>query len=78
MSKRRKVGDIVRKTKNGGFVKVPLDILLIDIDGFPTMSCMLSCDDPECQEWTDAKVIIDGQISKDYVYHISECEMEDL
>ena len=69
MSKRRNKGEIVYKIPGAGFCG---EGLVIRIDG-EIDYCMLSCGDPQCKEWSDCEVVKDGG----YVYHVSECQMED-
>jgi hypothetical protein len=38
--------------------------------------CMLDCGDTECREWANLE-IISGPHKGEYIYHVSECEMED-
>lgn len=70
MSKRRGAGDIVYKKPGAGFCG---EGLVIRVDGEEDW-CMLDCGDPDCKEWSDCIVVKDGS----YVYHVSECEMEDV
>lgn len=80
MSKRRQLGDIVKKKANAGFVGEELIIRLVHFDLAypPTDYCMLDCGDPECREWPNTQVVVDGRDTEDYCYHVSECEMEDI
>lgn len=57
------------KRENAGFVGQPMNV---ELEGPPDI-CILDCGDPDCQEWPNAR-IVDQDI---YVYHLSECEIED-
>lgn len=83
MSKRRKVGEIVIKKANAGFIGEPLVVRIMPEiyeppypkDYFETCS-MLSCGDDACREWVNLEVLnADGTV-RGYCYHVSECEME--
>ena len=39
--------------------------------------CMMGCGDPDCREWANLK-IAHGPHAGQYMYHISECQMETL
>ena len=69
MSVRRAAGDVVWKRENAGFVGQAGDVVL----GGPPSVCILDCDDPECQEWPNAR----SEEYGGYAYHVSECELED-
>lgn len=80
MSRRRRVGEIVRKKANAGFVGEELVIRLVDFTPSEQYSrgcpCFL-CDDPKCFEWANVEVLEDGKVIG-YCCHVLECEMEDL
>jgi len=79
MSKRRQLGDIVKKRAGAGYVGESLVIKLVhfDLDYPATDPCFL-CDDSACKEWPNVLVMVDGKETEDYCYHVSECEMEDV
>lgn len=70
MSKRRAVGDVVRKVPNAGFVGQSFVGRIADDGSVP---CFL-CDDPECKEWATL-LSVDGLGA---AYHVAECQMEDV
>ena len=84
MSQRRKPGDLVRRKAGSGFLANSEPTLVrIPVDADPeeeTGPCLLGCGDPECQEWANLEVIEDGYapVRDPYLYHISECQMEDV
>lgn len=39
--------------------------------------CMLGCGDENCREWANLKVV-HGPSAGQFLYHISECQMESL
>lgn len=39
--------------------------------------CMMGCGDPECREWANVDVV-SGPFSGQTLYHVSECQMEDI
>lgn len=81
MSKRRAVGDIVIKRENAGFVGERLKIRIVDIDPDPRYTpddpCLLDCGDSGCREWANCEVLDEHDSAVGYVYHVSECQMED-
>lgn len=85
MSKRRQEFEKVRKKANAGFVGEPLVIRLVDLDEKHPRSnpmyrsyCILNCGDPDCEEWANCEVLDSNNNEIGYVYHVSECQMEDL
>lgn len=77
---KRHVGEIVRKKKNAGFVGEELTIKLADIDpdfGPCEDGCFI-CNDSSCSEWFNCEIVRDGVPTGQYVYHVSECEMETI
>ena len=38
--------------------------------------CLLGCGDPYCREWANLE-IVSGPHKGEFMYHISECQMED-
>ena len=85
MSKRRNIGDIVRKKPNAGFIGESLIIKLVDLDTERPRTnmlyksyCVLDCGDKKCEEWDNCQIVVDGTPIDDYCYHVSECQMEDL
>lgn len=78
MSQRRKVGDIVRKKPNAGFLGEPGGLWRIADDGCEPW-CVLECGDDECVEWfTLHEVDADGRPTGRVACHVSECEMLDV
>lgn len=82
MSKRRKPLEIVKRKAGSGFCgsSEPKYILLpeINIWNDEVDGCML-CDDPLCLEFANVEVLDDNKRpTGQYMFHISECEMEDL
>lgn len=78
MSKRRQPGDIVRRKPGSCFVgsaEPELVRLTDETDGklHGIDSCLI-CDDLECQEWANAQVV---GAENEWMYHLSECQMED-
>jgi hypothetical protein len=76
---KRKVGDIVKKKAGAGFVGEELIIKLADVDpGWPPFEngCFV-CNKRGCGEWVNCELISDGKPTGTYVFHVSECEMED-
>jgi len=45
-------------------------------EGGEASFCLTGCGDPECREWANLE-IMNGPHKGDFIYHISECEMED-
>lgn len=91
MSKRRQIGDIVRKKTNAGFIGESLILKILDYgdeewkkehpNSSPYMECFgeyRGCKDEECREWITCEIIVDGKLTGNCCYHVSECEMEDL
>lgn len=82
MSKRRQVGDIVRKKPGAGFCGESCIIRLIELETdpvrlqYPSM-CVLKCGDKDCIEWDNAEILENNEVVG-YLCHISECEMEDI
>lgn len=76
MSKRRNIGDIVKKKSNAGFCKEELTVKIVSDNPFSYGGCFL-CSDSDCKEWANCEVIENNKLTEQYVYHISECEMED-
>jgi hypothetical protein len=77
---KRHIGEIVRKKANAGFIGEVLTIKLVDIDleyGPVEHNCFV-CNDNDCVEWINCEVIRDGKPTGQYVYHVSECEMETI
>jgi hypothetical protein len=81
MSKRRSVGDVVRKKANAGYVGEELVVRIVDLENNikhpPYSWCMCDCGDNKCKEWTNVEALRDGKVIG-YCYHVSECQMEDL
>lgn len=77
MSKRRKVGDVVRTKPGSGFGCPATVVKLIKLDPeYPWLDpCPLDCGDRGCREWANVEVV--GEDNK-HLFHISECEMSDL
>ena len=71
MSTRRKAGDHVYKVPGAGFTGEAFEIV---VGGEAEDWCFYDCGDPNCKEWSDCFVPKYG----DYVYHVSECQMQDL
>lgn len=69
MSKRRKIGDLVMRSPGSGFLASadPQVVQIYGGEGF----CMLDCGDRGCREW-------DVTADDICLYHISECQLEDL
>jgi hypothetical protein len=81
MSKRRQLGEVVIKKAGAGFTGERLVIKLVNLDPddrYPPYEdhCFV-CDDKGCREWANCEVMVDGKPTDQYVYHVSECEMED-
>lgn len=84
MSKRRQQGEIVVRRPGSGFlgaveprwVQVPfLPAYASEDAGGEAAPCIL-CDDPDCREWANLKVV-GGEYDGKPLHHIGECEMED-
>lgn len=79
MSKRRTPGEIVIKKAGAGFcgqrlvIKIPLTAIGEEFD-----YCMVSCDDNDCKEYANLEVIDEKGNVIGPIYHVSECQMEDL
>ena len=90
MSKRRNIGDIVRKKAHAGFVGEELTIKLLDLEEDwkikhpyqkPYEDCChydWMCQDKDCREWTTCEIIVDGKPTGNCCYHVNECQMEDI
>jgi hypothetical protein len=79
MSVRRGSGEVVRKKAYAGFLEEPCLIVLHTEDPPEWQEyCMLDCGDPECREWANCEVVVDGKPTGKFCYHVSECEMEDF
>ena len=78
MSKRRHAGDVVHKRENAGFIGVSCTVRLLpeEPEFLGNCHCFL-CDDPDCQEWSNAEVLEDGKVVS-MACHVSECQMEDM
>lgn len=79
MSKRRSPGDIVKRKPGSCFIgnEYPQIVRLSDSkdgDLHYIDSCPL-CDDPECQEWANVHIV---GIEDGWLFHLSECQMEDV
>lgn len=46
-------------------------------EGGEASRCMMGCKDPECREWANLEIVT-GPHKGNVIYHISECQMEDL
>lgn len=89
MSKRRNCGENVLKKAHAGFSKEELVLHIPTISDFKKHgfaysdekedheNCFL-CDDPDCVEYANLLIVKDGQVSDEWIYHVSECQMEDL
>ena len=82
MSKRRQLGEVVIKKAGAGFTGEQLIIMLVDLDQDEKYSawedyCFV-CNDKGCREWINCEVVVNGKRTGEYVYHVSECQMEDL
>jgi len=81
MSKRRTPGEIVHRKPGSCFLGAAEPSLvrltdendgnLHDVEAW----CHL-CEDPDCQEWANVQ-IVDGPEKGGWMYHLSECQMED-
>lgn len=90
MSKRRNPGDIVVKKAMSGFITEACIIQIPTLKHFTQHkfpytsekedhdSCMLNCGDPSCVEYANVLVVKNGVTTNEWVYHVSECQMEDL
>jgi hypothetical protein len=87
MSKRRQPNERVRR-KPGScclgaaqpeIVRLsgPEDGELHECDHLQLFCCMLDCDDPECVEWANVQ-IVGGPHDGEWLFHLSECQMEDV
>jgi hypothetical protein len=76
MSKRRNIGDIVMKREGAGFTGSRLRVRIEPIEY--AEYCILDCGDKDCKEYPDLAVLDDSDNVAGYVYHVSECEMEDV
>jgi len=78
MSKRRNPGEIVRRKPYSGFVasSVP-ELVQIPTDKNEADYCMMGCGDPECKKYANL-LIISEPFKGESIYHISECQMEDI
>lgn len=79
MSKRRKAGDIVKRTNNSGFLigDSPSLIKLLPEDERYIDYCILDCGDVDCREWANCEIVEEGPMKGEHLYHISECQMRD-
>lgn len=82
MSKRRRPGEIVARKPGSAFLGAgqPRLVRLTDeTDGglHDIDLCVGLCDDPECQEWANVEIIV-GPHKGGWMFHLSECMMEDL
>jgi hypothetical protein len=90
MSIRRNLGDILIKKKGGGFTS---EVLIVRIPtlktfkehGFPYTSekedqdnCMCNCGDSNCVEYANLEVLNKELQHDGWIYHVSECQLEDL
>jgi hypothetical protein len=76
MSKRRKPGDIVMKSRYAGFVGAA-SLVVIQSEDNP-MGCMMECGDPKCVEWeTCLECDAQGNLLGGVACHVSECQMSD-
>ncbi len=78
MSIRRYIGEVVKRKAGSGFVGSSLpEFVKIPTDPKEVDYCMLSCGDSECKEYANLEVVKeDGSPTGEYLYHISECQME--
>jgi hypothetical protein len=78
MSKRRTDGEIVQKRAGAGFKGDPMLVKVIyhlyeDEQAEPCW-----CDDPDCRCFANVEIMtVDGRSTGEYVYHVSECQMDD-
>ena len=90
MSKRRQLGEKLLKKAGAGFTGLELKVQIPDNHTWKTIfnspvtdnisSCMMDCGDPECREFANL-MVLDKKgkpIKDDWVYHVSECQLEDL
>jgi hypothetical protein len=78
MSKRREVGDIVKKVKNAGFVGEELIIQITDDSSENIDFCMFDCGDESCREFANVDVLDAQGNYRGTCCHVSECQMEDI
>lgn len=81
MSIRRNPGEVVRRKPGSGFIGgiEPEFVKVPEGENFDNNCICMLCDDTECREWSNLEVLDEfGKPlePKDYIYHISECEME--
>jgi len=73
---------VVNKKSGAGFVGESCVIRLVELETDPVRLrypsiCMLNCGDSKCREWDNVEILEDGEVVG-CLYHISECEMEDM
>lgn len=78
MSKSRKIGDIVIKKSNAGFIEESLTLRIPKTNLDEVSNCWLGCCKKGCKEWPTLEVLDKDNNIIGYCYHVNECEMEDI
>jgi hypothetical protein len=84
VSKRRELGDIVGKKAGAGFcgeellIRIPLALDYMPNIAENTDWCMLGCGDPNCKEYANVEILNFNGVVIGELYHVSECQMEDI
>jgi hypothetical protein len=80
MSKRRKIGDVVRVKYPSEVEPDPFVAQIVESGSGPVPEdCIRDCGDPDCKEWQVVHEIgSDGKPNGERQFHISECAMFDI
>ena len=81
-------GEFVVKKENAGFCQERLILYIPKLEDFKKYgfdysaanedeeNCVM-CDDPHCREYANLLVVKENVISEEWIYHVSECMMDD-
>jgi len=75
---KHKIGDVVRKKINAGFIGEALTCVIPDLPENheePELCCL--CDDPDCVCWPTLYVVNAYGAEIGMACHVSDCEMEE-